>query len=408
MRRPWIASLRASPAPHPILGATVPTPTSRSSPPGGSSLARGVLGLLALALAACTAAPPNAPHWVWVSQAGSRSVAVVDPSEGRVVKRITVGMLPHRLLLAPDGRTVYAVLVGSQAVAEIDVPGLALRRTFLTAPVPERRDDGSVIAAHQEQNASGHTTCFDCHGGGPAKPAIVGTRPFGVALSADGARLVVSQIRAGSLAVLERSSGALERTVPLPPAGEAHEAVDVARLGDSFYVTLRPTQPATTPSVLRRLEAQTLQARSEEPTGSDPAMLLPDPERGRMLVSNFETNTLTAFGATGGRSTYTVSPGPLGMLLLPQGRLLSLGYYSNSVSLVGLDSGKVESLDLELGGERYVNPTHAALAPDRRHVYIVSSGTKGHLLVFDLAEKRVTRAIPIDGLSFDVVVVPKP
>jgi DNA-binding beta-propeller fold protein YncE len=364
------------------------------------------LGLFGLALPACSrvVAPE---HWVLVSQAGSRNVAVVDPSEGRVVKRITVGMLPHRLLLSPDGRTAYAVLVGSQAVAEIDLKTLTLRRTLLTAPVPERRADGSLIQGHQEQDAFAHTSCFDCHGGGSARPAIVGTRPFGITLSADGVKLIVSQIRDGSLAVLEREGGALERTVPLPPSGQAHEPVDVARLEDSLYVALRPTQPATTPSVLRRLDARSLEAQSEAQTGSDPAMLLPDPQRRRVLVSNFETNTLSAFGPAGQEAVYTVNPGPLGMLLLPGGGLLSLNYYSNSLSLVDLDSAKVESLALELGGRKYANPTHAALAPNRREVYIVSSGTEGNLLVFDLATRRLLRAIPIDGLSFDVLVVPK-
>lgn len=365
------------------------------------------LGLLGLALPACSQQVATPGHWVLVSQAGSRTVAVIDPEEGRVVKRITVGMLPHRLLLAPDGRSAYAVLVGSQAVAEIDLQTLTLRRTFLTAPVPERRADGSLIQGHQDQNAFAHTTCFDCHGGGSAKPAIVGTRPFGITLSEDGETLIVSQIRDASLALLARDSGGLERTLPLPPSGQAHEPVDVTRLEGSLYVALRPTQPATTPAAIRRLDAKTLQEQSEAHTGSDPAMLLPDPERSRVLVSNFETNTLTAFGPAGKESVYTVNPGPMGMLLLPGGRLLSLNYYSNSLSLVELDTAEVESLALELDGRKYANPTHAALAPNRREVYIVSSGTEGNLLVFDLAGKRVVRAIPIDGLSFDVLVVPK-
>jgi DNA-binding beta-propeller fold protein YncE len=160
--------------------------------------------------------------------------------------------------------------------------------------------------------------------------------------------------------------------------------------------------------VIRRLDAKTLEFQSEAPTGSDPAMLLPDLERGRVLVSNFEVNTLSAFGPSGKEAVYTVTPGPLGMLGLPGGRLLSLNYYSNAVSLVDLASGSVETLPLTFGGRSYVNPTHAALAPDGRTVYIVSSGTEGHLLVFDLGERRVVGDIPIDGLSFDVLVVPKP
>ncbi|MER3554582.1 MAG: hypothetical protein C4331_09600 [Meiothermus sp.] len=363
---------------------------------------------LGTVLAACSSAPTAANHWVLVSQAGSSTVAVVDPQAGRVVRRISVGMLPHRLLLSPDAHSAYAVLVGSQAVAEIDLKTLSLQRTFLTAPVPERREDGTLIRAHADANASAHSSCYDCHGGGAAKPAIVGTRPFGITLSEDGLNLIVSQIRAGNLAILNREEGKLERTLPLPPTGLAKEAADVTRMGESLYVALRPPQPATTPSVVRRLDAKTLEFQSEAETGSDPAMLLPDPERGRVLVTNFETNTLSAFGVGGKSAVYTVTPGPLGMLRLPGNQLLSLNYYSNAVSLVNLGSGAVETLPLAFGGRTYVNPTHAALAPGGRTAYIVSSGTEGNLLVFDLGLKRVVGAIPVDGLSFDVLVVPKP
>jgi DNA-binding beta-propeller fold protein YncE len=68
-------------------------------------------------------------------------------------------------------------------------------------------------------------------------------------------------------------------------------------------------------------------------------------------------------------------------------------------------SGQVQNFRLELANKVFVNPTHAALSPDGRRAYIVSSGTEGHLVVFDLERKQVTQAIPIDGLSFDAVVV---
>ena len=92
---------------------------------------------------------------------------------------------------------------------------------------------------------------------------------------------------------------------------------------------------------------------------------------------------------------------------MPDGRALVLNYYSNSVSVVNLETRSSQTVALTLNGKSFVNPTHAALAPDGRSAYIVSSGTDGNLLVFDLQRLVVTRAIAIDGLSFDVVVVKK-
>jgi DNA-binding beta-propeller fold protein YncE len=377
---------------------------------GGGWLAGVAVALVAAPLGCSD--PPAAPrHRVFVSQAGSRTVAVIDPERGETIKRITVGALPHRLLVDAAGRALYVVLVGSQAIAEIDLETLALRRTFLTAPVPERRDDGTVIAPHAEQQAFTRTTCFDCHHGaaGTATPPIVGSRPFGFMLSADRSELVVCHLRTGELTVLDRPSGQLVRHVPLLPTGAAREVVDVAQVGPSLFVALRPAQPATTPGVIRRLDARTYEPQGEVPTGADPVMVLPLPDRAQVLVSNFESNTVSAFDTGGAARSYTVTPGPLGLLPLPGGhRALSLNYYSNSVSLIDLDSGVVRTVPLALGGVGFPNPTHAALSPDGRRVYIVSSGTQGRLLVFDLEQERVVRVFPIDGLSFDVAVAPVP
>ncbi|WP_299429375.1 YncE family protein [uncultured Meiothermus sp.] len=355
-----------------------------------------------LQLVGCSSSQ-QASHLVLVSQAGSSTVAVIDPVQGRTVKRITVGGLPHRMILNPDGSKVYVVLVGSQAVAEVDVRSLEVFRTFLTAPVPERRSDGTLIQPHFDQDAFSKTSCFACHNPGGAKPFIVGERPVGIAFSSDLNKLYVSHIRQGRLSEIDLLSAQVVRARNLPPSGAASEAVDVARVGSRLVVAMRPRQPSTEASAVRWLDEQTWQTLSEAPTGSDPAFVLPLEENA--LVSNFESNTLSLHAPASSPKSFTVTPGPLGMLKVAEGRVLSLNYYSNAVSLVDLVSGQVQNHQLELGSRIFVNPTHAALSPDGRLAYIVSSGTEGHLVVFDLERKGVTRAIPIDGLSFDVVVV---
>ncbi|GIW34854.1 YncE family protein [Meiothermus sp.] len=360
-----------------------------------------LLGLVGLV--ACSSPPLARPHYVLVSQAGSSTVAVIDPTQGKTIQHITVGGLPHRMILSPDGRKVYVVLVGSQAVAEVDVRSLAVTRTFLTAPVPERRADGTLIQAHFDQGAFTHTTCFACHNPGGAKPFIVGARPVGIALSSDASRLFISHIRQGLLSEISLRDGAVVRSASLPPSGSANEAADVARVGSKLVVALRPRQPSTEASAVRWLDEQNWQPLAEAPTGSDPAFVLPLKEGA--LVSNFESNTLSLHVPGAAPQRFTVTPGPLGMLRVGEGQVLSLNYYSNAVSLLDLETGQSENHRLELAGTTFVNPTHAALSPDGRLAYIVSSGTEGRLLVFDLKSARVLRAIPIDGLSFDVVVV---
>jgi streptogramin lyase len=373
---------------------------------------------LALACLACTSEaapgamtmPPPAPpagDRVFVSQAGSSTLLVVDGASGATEGRIEVGMLPHNLVVSPDRRTVYVALVGSQAIAEIDVAGARLRRTLLTAPVPDRRADGSVIQAHLDPAAAGASTCYGCHRPGGVQPKYAGDRPFGLLLSPDGRRLHVSHLRAGRLAVLDLEGGRIERTVLLAPAGAATEAVAIDRMGDELWVALRPPQPSVLPGTVRRLKADTLEAVGDLATGADPGALLALPARGRVLVSNFESNTITMLDPLGLPVRFEAAPGPLGLLALPPGQALAMDYYSNAVSFLDLDAGTAQTLPLQHGGVPYANPTNAALSSDGRSAWIVSSGTDGHLLELDLPSRAIVRDLSIDGLSFGVAVVPR-
>jgi DNA-binding beta-propeller fold protein YncE len=353
-----------------------------------------------------TMPPPAGADRVFVSQAGSSTLLAIDGSSGATQVRIEVGMLPHNLILSPDRRTLYVALVGSQAVAEIDVATSRLRRTMLTAPVPERRLDGSIIQAHVDQGAFGASTCYGCHRPGGAQPKYAGDRPFGLLLSPDGHHLYVSHLRASRLAVLDLDQGRIERTVFLDPAGAATEAVAIDRMGEELWVALRPPQPSVLPGAVRRLKADTLEALADLPTGADPGALLSLPERGRVLVSNFESNTVTMIDAVGSSARFEVAPGPLGLLVLSAGHVLAMDYYSDAVSFLDLEAGTAQTLPLEHGGTPYANPTNGALSSDGRSAWVVSSGTDGHLLELDLASRTIVRDLPIDGLSFGVAVVP--
>jgi DNA-binding beta-propeller fold protein YncE len=352
-------------------------------------------------------ASPSQDGTLFVSQAGSSTVVALDARSGQLKKRIEVGFLPHTLVVSPDGKTLYAVLVGSEAIAEIDTATLTLRRTFLTAPVPRTRDDGTVIQAHIDQNAFGHTTCYDCHFSGGALPKYVGTRPFGVLLSADATQLLVSHIDSPDLTTLDLAAGSIARTVTLEPSGAAIESVALARMGDAIWLARRPRQPSRAAGVLRRLDPETLAGRGDVPIGSDTGALLSLPGRSRVLASNFETDTVTELDSSGAAQVLEAAPGPLGLLAVPDQRtILALDYYSNAVSFLDLDTGSSQTLALSQGDTTYVNPTQATLSGDGRSAWIVSSGTDGHLLELDLSSRRILREVPIDGLSFGVAFVP--
>jgi DNA-binding beta-propeller fold protein YncE len=322
-----------------------------------------------------------------------------------------VGKLPHTLVASRDGQSVYVVLTGSQAVAELDAHTGALKRTMLTEPVPERRADGTVIQGHfpspSGQGAFAQTSCFACHGqvGGP-RPSIVGSRPFGAVLSEDGTRLFVTNQRTGTLSRLRLDTGALERLIPLAPTGAAKEPTAIARLGESLYVTVLPVLPSVEPGAVRRLSADGERVLGETPTGPNAGTLTSDPERGHLYVSHFETNAVSRLDAEGRvQARYTVGNGPLGHALAPDGSLFVANYYDNSVSRVDVGSGEVRSAALEREGRPLPNPTHLKQAPGGGALYALSSGTDGHLVTLDPDTLALRSSVDVAGLPFDLLLV---
>ncbi len=366
--------------------------------------------LFSLALAACTGGG-SATTELYISQPATQSVIRINAADGKVLKETLVGMLPHNLQLSRDGRRLYVVLVGSQAVAEVDTAAGVVLRTFLTEPVPRVRADHSVIQGHIDRDAFSHTTCYDCHrgGAGGVAPAVVGSRPFGIAFSKDGKTLYVCNGRSGNLAVIDAATGALKSLVPLPPSGAAREPTDIALLDDKLFITLRPPLPSASPGVVRWLDAVSLAVLSETPTGANAGVILADVNRRQIYVSNSETNTISRFDAKGAPlGRVTVGDGPFGLRVLPdRNRMIVANYYANSISLIDLRDSQTQTIPLAVDGKPYVNPTHVALDAGRRTAYVVSSGTVGHLLTFDLESRRFTSATKIGGLPFAVVTVPK-
>jgi DNA-binding beta-propeller fold protein YncE len=353
-----------------------------------------------------TACAPATHDRGFVSETATGTIAIVNLDEARVEQRIEVGLLPHNLVLSPDGRTLYATVVGSQAIAVIDTRRGALRETWLTAPVPSRRDDGSLIQPHVDTGAFGHTTCYDCHRDGGARPRYVGGRPFALRLSVDGARLFVAHLNTGELAVLDTATGARLAATALAPAGEVKEPASLDLLGDELLVSMRATQPTTVSGLIRRLDPETLAVRGDTPSGANPVELRALPSLGIAAVTRFDSDLLSELDASGEVASVKVANGPLGVTLLGGDRLLVLGYYSNAVSVVDLRRGLADTWALVQDGLPLVNPTHAAVGTESGIAWVVQSGTDARLAAIDLAARRVVRTLPINGLSYDVAIVP--
>ena len=74
---------------------------------------------------------------------GAGHVAVVDPTDGRVEKRITTGRGAHNLFPSPDGRTIYVGNRVEGTISAIDADTLTVTRTY---KLPGGADDMAFAA----------------------------------------------------------------------------------------------------------------------------------------------------------------------------------------------------------------------------------------------------------------------
>ncbi len=230
---------------------------------------------------------------IFVSQAGSSTIAVIDASSG-TTSRIDVGMLPHGFALSADASRLYVALVGSQAVAESDTRSRARATHDAHRTVPDRREDGSLIQAHFDQRAF-----FPYH--------LLRLPPAGPHPAQDRRRQAIRPAAVTGWRAPVRLAPAVQRHFRARPrhrphrtqraagtAGAATEAVALARVDDEIWGgRCDHVNRRRCPAHCGRLDAATLESRGDVPTGSDPGAMVALADRGSVLVSNFETNTVT-------------------------------------------------------------------------------------------------------------------
>jgi phospholipase C len=163
---------------------------------------------------------------------GSNTVAVIDTATDTVIKSITVGASPRRIVLSADGsrayvgtaQGVYVIDTAADRVigvvrAPSDVQGLALSPdgTTLYATAP---DEGRVLAI-----STRHLTV--------QRSFAAGAEPWSVGVTPDGKTLYVTDTNSNSVAVLDAADG---RTVATVAVGSLPTALGITPDGSEVWV----------------------------------------------------------------------------------------------------------------------------------------------------------------------------
>jgi phospholipase C len=217
---------------------------------------------------------------VYVTQAGTNLVGVMDASTGKAVGQgIVVGVYPHGIALSPDGHRAFVANTGpdtgpggSDTVSMIDTASDKVTGTFTVGQAPQmiavgdrhayvtcaqgvyaidarrvhgrgRRlgsacagahglavshDGGLLYVADAERD---QLVVLDAENGKVVRRVAVGRMPWGVALTSDGSAVYVTNANSDTVSVYNVETRAIESTLHVPriPTG-------ISAFGDEMWV----------------------------------------------------------------------------------------------------------------------------------------------------------------------------
>ncbi len=297
------------------------------------SVATALLGTAAAVLPTAPAHAAGPGQLIYVSNQGTGSVAVVDPTTGATVAAVPVGTSPTDLELTPDGSQVWVANSGSDSVSMIDT---ATNTVAATVPV--------------------------------------GRTPWAVAVSPDGARVYVVHNGTAGVEVIDTSSLTVSATVQ---AGKYTAGLARSPDGSRLYVS------DFGGGAVSVVDTATLAVTAAVPA-ADPAGLAVSPDGAYVYAANYNNRTVTVIDA----ATDTVVPvgqQPQGLGIAPDGATLYVGNrLGNSVSVVDTATNTVTAT-VPVGA----GPNTVLADPDGTRVYVANSFSDT-MSVIDTATLTVT------------------
>ena len=276
--------------------------------------------LLAVAFAASTAWAQS-PTLVVVNKA-ENSLAVLDPTSGKVLGRVATGDGPHEVALSADGRTAFVTNYGAKT------PGSSLSVIDLAAGKETRRVDLGALRRPHGIIVSGGAVYFTIEANralaryDPAAGAVdwlMGTGEGGthmVAATPDGSTLFTTNIGSDSVTAFARSQDGQGWAVMRIPVGKGPEGIDVSPDGKEVWTAHLQDGGVSIIDVATRKVMQVIDIGTKR---SNRLRFTPD---GRLvLVSDLEAGDLVVIERATRREVKRIALGkaPSGILVVPDG-----------------------------------------------------------------------------------------
>ena len=272
-----------------------------------AALATGLVLVALLAPGTPAARAQTGAGRVYVANAGSDTVAVIDPGTHAVIATVPVGDFPVALAVTPDGTRVYVVNERSNDVSVVDTA-----TNTVVARVPAGVHPGDVRVTPDGREAWVASYSPEVFIIDTATNTVVGTVPvgqpsFGIAFSPDGSRAYVT-LANDTMAVVDTATRTVITTVPV---GHSPHAVEVLPDGSKIYV-------ADSVNWVRVVDAATLTVVATIPIGRPVSSLAVHPDGTRVYagtqsyVAAIDTATDTVVDTAALELPYAVALSPTG------------------------------------------------------------------------------------------------
>jgi YVTN family beta-propeller protein len=279
---------------------------------------------------------------------------LIDPATLATIARIPTGHGPHEVAVSPDGRTAYVANYGMVAVfregqrqdhpgntiSVIDLDRRVVRDTFDLGAYTKPHGlwvshDGELLWATCEGSQS--VLELDAASGSIRKVWKTGQDISHMLVpTPDEKKLYVSNIRSGSVTVIERATDRVHSF----STGEGAEGIDVTPDGREVWVTNRG---AHTVSVISTADDSIV--TQFESGGQMPIRVKFTPGGKEAWISNARSNTVTIFDTHARKQLATIEVGavPIGIQMTPDGqRAFIANTNDDQITVLSIPGRKVE------------------------------------------------------------------
>jgi YVTN family beta-propeller protein len=315
---------------------------------------------------------------VYVSDETGGAIIVIDPLARQMLGRIPVGKRPRGLRLSHDGKQLFVALSGSPIAG----PGVDESKL----PPADRSADGIGV--------------IDLTTGQLSRVLKSGQDPESFDLSADGARLYVSNEDAAEVSIVDLASGIVESRVKV---GEEPEGVTTRPGGREVYVTCEADDEVVV------IDTASGKVTARLKSGLRPRAVAFTEDGATAFVTNENDATVAVVDAAKHRISghvrlpqvagAAVPPRPMGATISPDGRLLfvSLGR-AQSIAVIEVKSRTLVRTIDNVGGRPWGIATDAA-----GQTLYTANGPSGDVSIVDVASGTVTARIATGGSPWGAV-----